>query len=166
MTLKRMVLTSLLIFGLGSMKGFGETKLKLPVAPLPKSPVLGDLVCSAGKVMFWNGLTWAELGKCDAQGNIVVGRLPEPKPARADVFAPVPKDGCPSGYYEVEHTFHDGLNWHSACWSKKLNRMLPEERVEVKISYEQEGTKETDTTNRGKGTTNTPAYEGENKGGA
>lgn len=51
------------------------------------------------------------------------------------VFFPVPKAGCPGGYYRVENTIFDGLNFHAACWSSKLNQI---ESVQSEISFDLE----------------------------
>ncbi len=53
--------------------------------------------------------------------------------SRIDAFYPVPKTGCPAGYYEVQNAFYDGLNYHPACWSDKLTQIT---KVESKITYE------------------------------
>ncbi len=57
---------------------------------------------------------------------------PPPK-TQIDVFAPVPKKGCPDGYYRVENAIFTGLNYWPACWSKRLKQI---EQVEISISYD------------------------------
>lgn len=59
-------------------------------------------------------------------------RLPE----HIAVFAPVPKDGCPEGYYAVGHTFWSGLDWQPACWWRGLNRIENDHKILKERKYE------------------------------
>ncbi len=56
---------------------------------------------------------------------LIITALPDRPPAKTPiyVFAPVPKGGCPAGYYEVRNAVFTGLDWHAACWSRRLNRI-------------------------------------------
>lgn len=58
----------------------------------------------------------------------------EKLPKKIYAFWPIPKKGCPSGYYEVGRAFFDGLQYHPACWSKELKVI---EKVESTIRYEE-----------------------------
>lgn len=44
-------------------------------------------------------------------------------------FWPVPKKGCPKGWYEVGHTFYTGVDWEAGCWNNRLNVIEEDHRV-------------------------------------
>ncbi len=38
-------------------------------------------------------------------------------------FWPVPKEGCPKGWYVVGRAFYTGLEWQDACWNENLHSL-------------------------------------------
>jgi hypothetical protein len=52
--------------------------------------------------------------------------------AKISAFFPVPKGGCPRGWYEVEHTFFTGLDWENGCWSERL-KVVEDDHKTLKV---------------------------------
>ncbi len=47
---------------------------------------------------------------------------------KINAFWPVPKEGCPKGFYRVGQAFFTGLEFQDACWNENLNQVQEDGR--------------------------------------